>query len=249
MAKECELITSYWREEYDYMTYFRIWWLTREFTGVVLCIGYVIFSSVGTWTCWSKSGGGHRGNERAGAPLLQRQAERAGAAQPGEEKEGSRVTLLRCLKGLQKNWTGSFHRDMWWQDKGKWLQTERGEGRFGWDISKKSLTVRVIDTGTGCPEKMLMSHPWKCSRPGGMELGATWPGGRCPCPWHVVGIRWSSGSLPTPAILWFHGYVSWNGSWSSEVMCMVGRYTFCSCQNWAEQLGGVDNRTTKVPHE
>jgi len=38
-------------------------------------------------------------------------------------------------------------------------------------------------TGTGCPEKLWMSPPWKCSTPGWMELWATWSSGRCPWSW------------------------------------------------------------------
>jgi len=30
------------------------------------------------------------------------------------------------------------------------------------------------DTGRGCPEKVRMPSPWKCSRPGWMGLWATW---------------------------------------------------------------------------
>ncbi|GAB0191304.1 mitochondrial enolase superfamily member 1 [Grus japonensis] len=39
-----------------------------------------------TWSCWSESRGGHQDAQRAGAPLLWRQAERVGLVQPGEEK-------------------------------------------------------------------------------------------------------------------------------------------------------------------
>ena len=59
-------------------------------------------------------------------------------------------------------------------------------------------------TGTGCPEKLWMSHTWKCSRPGWMGLGATWSSGRCPCPWQRVVTRLSLRFLPTQAILWFY---------------------------------------------
>ncbi|GAB0187938.1 mitochondrial enolase superfamily member 1 [Grus japonensis] len=43
-----------------------------------------------TWSCWSKSRGGHKDDPRAGAPLLWRQAERVGGVQPGEEKAPGR---------------------------------------------------------------------------------------------------------------------------------------------------------------
>jgi len=36
--------------------------------------------------CWSGARGGHEDDPRAGAPLLQGQAEGVGDAQPGEEK-------------------------------------------------------------------------------------------------------------------------------------------------------------------
>ena len=49
-----------------------------------------------------------------------------------------------------------------------------------------------------------MPPPWKCSRPGWMELSATWSSGRCPCPWQEVGTRWSWRFLPTLTILWFY---------------------------------------------
>jgi len=39
-----------------------------------------------TWTCWGVSRGGYENYQRAGAPLLPRQAEWAGLVQPGEEK-------------------------------------------------------------------------------------------------------------------------------------------------------------------
>ena len=39
-----------------------------------------------TWMCWSGARGGHEDDPRAEAPLLQGQAEGAGAVQPGEEK-------------------------------------------------------------------------------------------------------------------------------------------------------------------
>ncbi|GAB0194767.1 cAMP-dependent protein kinase inhibitor alpha [Grus japonensis] len=43
-----------------------------------------------TWSCWSKSRGGHGDDARAGAPLLWRQVERVGVVQPGEEKAPGR---------------------------------------------------------------------------------------------------------------------------------------------------------------
>ena len=45
------------------------------------------------WTCWSRSRGGHRNDQRAGTPLLWGKADRVGVVKSGEE--GSRDTLLR----------------------------------------------------------------------------------------------------------------------------------------------------------
>jgi len=39
------------------------------------------------------------------------------------------------------------------------------------------------NTGTGCPEKLWLPPPWKCPRPGWMELWATWSSEGCPFSW------------------------------------------------------------------
>ena len=62
-----------------------------------------------------------------------------------------------------------------------------------------------------CPEKLWMSHPWKCSRPGWMGPWAAWSSGRCPCPWQG---NWNkmlfkvSSSPNHSKILWFCDYNS-----------------------------------------
>jgi len=35
---------------------------------------------------------------------------------------------------------------------------------------KKFFTIRVWNTGTGCPERQWRPHPWKHSKPGWMGL-------------------------------------------------------------------------------
>jgi len=40
------------------------------------------------------------------------------------------------------------------------------EGRFILDIRKKFFTMSVVSHSTGCPEKLWMPSPWKCSRSG-----------------------------------------------------------------------------------
>ena len=53
-----------------------------------------------TWTCWSRSRGGHKNDLRVGTPLLWGKAERVGAVQPGEEKAPMRPNCgLSVLKG------------------------------------------------------------------------------------------------------------------------------------------------------
>jgi len=46
---------------------------------------------------------------------------------------------------------------------------------------------RLLHWRANCSEhsnkKLWLPPPWQCSRPGWMGLGATWPGGRGPCPW------------------------------------------------------------------
>jgi len=53
-----------------------------------------------TWSCWNGSRGGHKNDQRTGAPLLGGKAERVGVVQPGEEKaEGRPYSSLPVLKG------------------------------------------------------------------------------------------------------------------------------------------------------
>lgn len=50
--------------------------------------------------------------------------------------------------------------------------------------------------GIGCPQRLGMPQPWKCTIPGWMELSATWSIGRCPWPWQGDETRQSVRSLP-----------------------------------------------------
>lgn len=75
----------------------------------------------------TKSRGGHRDAQRAGAPLLGRQAERAGAVQPGEEKAPeSSKRLCRCLKRVQESWRGTGDESVEWQDTGNGFKLKKG---------------------------------------------------------------------------------------------------------------------------
>ena len=44
--------------------------------------------------------------------------------------------------------------------------------------------------GTGCPERLLMPHPWKHSRSSWTGLWATWSSWRCPCLLQGGWTRW-----------------------------------------------------------
>ena len=62
-----------------------------------------------------------------------------------------------------------------------------------------------LDTATGCPEKLWLPPPWKCSRLAWMGLWATWSSRRCPCPWQGgVGLDDLQRCLPNQTILWFY---------------------------------------------
>ena len=41
--------------------------------------------------------------------------------------------------------------------------------RFRLDIRRNFFTQRVLSTGTGCPEKLWVPNPCRCSRPGWMK--------------------------------------------------------------------------------
>ncbi len=47
--------------------------------------------------------------------------------------------------------------------------------RFSLDIRKKFFTQRAVRPWHSCPERLWMPHPWRCLRPGYIELcSLTW---------------------------------------------------------------------------
>lgn len=94
-------------------------------------------------------------------------------------------------------WESLFTRACCDRTRGNALTQE--EGRFGLNIEKKFLPLRVWDTGTRCSEKFWMPHPWNHSRPGWKRLWNSNSSERCP-----THGRWSLKSLPTPTIQWFY---------------------------------------------
>jgi len=79
---------------------------------------------------------------------------------------------------------------------------------LGWISGGSSLLWEWWGAGTGCPERLWMPHPWRCSRPGWMGPWTAWSSIKCggwwPCLWRGIGAWWSLRSLPTQAILWFY---------------------------------------------
>ena len=82
-----------------------------------------------------------------------------------------------------------------------------------WDHTiLSSLLWEWWGAGTGCPDRLWMHHPWRCSRPGWMGPWAAWSSikGVCwwPCLWQGVGDSWFM-ILEVPSypghsvILWF----------------------------------------------
>lgn len=60
-------------------------------------------------------------------------------------------------------------------------------------------------TGTGSSERLWMPCHWKCSRPGWMNLWATWSTRRCPCPQQGSWTKWLLSVLSNPNHMWFCG--------------------------------------------
>ena len=67
-----------------------------------------------TWTCWSRSRGGHKNDPRDGKPSLGGKAETVGAVQPGPEKASGRpcCSLPVPERGLQESWRGTIYKGM-----------------------------------------------------------------------------------------------------------------------------------------
>ena len=104
-----------------------------------------------------------------------------------------------------------------------WIMAGQGEvvlswGRedLGWLSRGSSLLWEWWGAGTGCPERLWMPHPWRCSRPAWMGAWAAWSsikwGGWWPCLWWG---SWRFMILEVPSnpghsvILWFtvNGYL------------------------------------------
>jgi len=76
-------------------------------------------------------------------------------------------------------------------------------GGFSWILGGSFSHGGWWHTGTGCPRRLWMPHPWKHSRPRWMWLWAGWSSGWWPCTQQGAETRWSLWSFSTRAILWF----------------------------------------------
>lgn len=141
-----------------------------------------------TWNSWSKARGGHKIGKRIGAPALQRQAEEAGAVQPGEEKVyGDLTATFQYLKGACRGGgDGCFIRNCSDRARAGGFKLRVGLNETS---GRNSLLWGWWGTGTGCLEKLSISHPWKCSRPDWKGFWATSSSGRCLCPWQGATVK------------------------------------------------------------
>lgn len=104
-------------------------------------------STGGMWSCWSESRGGHEDDQRAGAPLLRRHAERAGLFSVGKAPGRPHCGL----------WSGSS------KTRGNGFKLK--EGKLNLDVRKKFFTQRAVRHWYSCPEKLWVPHLWGHSSP------------------------------------------------------------------------------------
>ena len=82
---------------------------------------------------------------------------------------GVLTAAFQYLKGAYKK-AGEGHFNLECSDRTRGNGFQLKEGRFRLGIRKKFFSLRVMRHWHRLPEKLWMSHPWKCSRPGWMGL-------------------------------------------------------------------------------
>lgn len=74
-----------------------------------------------------------------------------------------------------------------------------------WNLGWYSPLREWWGPGIGCPEKLWLSHLWKCSNPAWMRLWAIWDSEKCPWPWQE---GWNSVIFKVPSnqniLLWLN---------------------------------------------
>jgi len=82
---------------------------------------------------------------------------------------------------------------------------------FFWMSGGSPLLWEWWGAGTGCSEKLWMSCPWRCSRPGWMGPWAAWSSIRCGSwwPWLWWGGGWIFMILQVPSNLGHSAFLSW----------------------------------------
>ena len=117
-----------------------------------------------------------------------RQAVRAGAVQPGEEK-APRLPAFLFLKGRYRKEGDRLFSGVC-GDGTRGNDFKLKEGRFRLDRRKMFLQWRWWGTGTDCPEMWLMPCPRRLWRWGWIRPGATWSSCACPCSLQGSWTRW-----------------------------------------------------------
>ena len=124
-----------------------------------------------TWSYWSGAGGGHKSDDRAGAPLLWGKAERVGAVQPGEEKAaGDLIAAFQYFKGpYKKDGDRLFIKACCNRTRGDGFKLK--EDRFGLDIRKKFFTMRKVKHWKRLPREVV-DAPMPGNVPGQVRWGS-----------------------------------------------------------------------------
>lgn len=133
--------------------------------------------------------------KRTGPPLLQREAENVGAAQPGEGRlSGDLLGILQYLKWLQGSWRGTVSGTV--SDRARSNRSKLKEGKFSLDTEKQFFTIRLVKHWHRLPREAVDAPTLVVFKAGWRRPGATWSGGRCPCPWKG-GWDWEIFKVPS----------------------------------------------------
>ena len=129
---------------------------------------------------------GHKNDPRDGTPLLQGQAERAGAVQHGEEKalRDLRAAFQYLKGGCKKEGDRLLSRGCCDRTRGNGFQLK--EGRFRLDMRKRFFTVRVVRQWHRVPRDVLDLIPGDDQ--GQTESGSKQPDLAVVVPVHCMGV-------------------------------------------------------------